>query len=66
LGRPEPQPFREIKRHLEAAGFIEASQKGSHVKLVRRLGAVVETPVGTLRSILGQAHISPDDWEELC
>jgi predicted RNA binding protein YcfA (HicA-like mRNA interferase family) len=74
LGRLKPQPFREIKRRLEAAGFIEASQKGSHVKFVRRSGAVVDTaivprkseiPVGTLRSILDQAHISPDDWEEL-
>jgi hypothetical protein len=24
-----------------------------------------EVPVGTLRSILGQAHISPDDWDDL-
>ena len=41
---------------------------------VRRSGEVVDTaivpsksevPVGTLRSILSQAHISPDDWDEL-
>jgi predicted RNA binding protein YcfA (HicA-like mRNA interferase family) len=72
LGRLKPQPFRE--RRLEAAGFVEASQKGSHVKFVRRLGEVVDTvvvprkhevPVGTLRSILSQAHIDPDDWNEL-
>jgi predicted RNA binding protein YcfA (HicA-like mRNA interferase family) len=24
-----------------------------------------EVPVGTLRSILSQAHISPDEWDEL-
>jgi predicted RNA binding protein YcfA (HicA-like mRNA interferase family) len=74
LGRLKPQPFREIKRRLEAADFIEASQKGSHVKFVLRSGSVVytaivprksEIPVGTLRSILSQAHISPDDWDEL-
>jgi predicted RNA binding protein YcfA (HicA-like mRNA interferase family) len=74
LGRLKPQPFREIKRRLEAAGFMEASQKGSHVKFVRRTGHVVDTaivprkpeiPIGTLRSILSQAHISPDDWEQL-
>jgi predicted RNA binding protein YcfA (HicA-like mRNA interferase family) len=29
LGRLKPQPFREIKRRLEAVGFTEASQKGS-------------------------------------
>jgi len=74
LGRLRPQPFREIKRRLEAAGFVEASQKGSHVKFVRRSGEVVDTaivprksevPVGTLRSVLSQAHISADEWEDL-
>lgn len=44
---------------------MEASQKGSHVKFVRRSGEGVDTtvvpkksdiPVGTLRSILHQAH----------
>jgi len=74
LGRLKPQSFREIKRRLEAGGFVETSQKGSHVKFVRTSGKVVDTaivprkpevPVGTLRSILSQAHISPDDWDEL-
>jgi predicted RNA binding protein YcfA (HicA-like mRNA interferase family) len=74
LGRLKPQPFREIKRRLEAAGFVETSQKGSHVKFVRRLGETVDTaivprkpevPVGTIRSILSQAHIGPDDWDKL-
>jgi len=74
LGRLNPLPFREVKRRLEAAGFVEASQKGSHVKFVRRAGEVVDTaiaprkteiPVGTLRSILRQAHIDPEEWEKL-
>jgi predicted RNA binding protein YcfA (HicA-like mRNA interferase family) len=74
LGRLNPQPFREIKRRLEALGFVEISQKGSHVKFVRRSIQAVDTaivprkhevPVGTLRSILSQAHIDPDDWEKL-
>jgi predicted RNA binding protein YcfA (HicA-like mRNA interferase family) len=74
LGRLKPEPFREIKRRLEAAGFVEACQKGSHVKFVRRSEEGVDTaivprkseiPVGTLRSILSQAHISPGDWDEL-
>jgi predicted RNA binding protein YcfA (HicA-like mRNA interferase family) len=55
-------------------GFVEASQKGSHVKFVRRTGehvdiAVVpkksEIPIGTLRSILNQAHIDPEAWENI-
>lgn len=74
MGRLKPQPFREVKRRLEGAGFAETSQKGSHVKFVRRLGDLVDTaivpkkheiPVGTLRSILNQAHIDPEVWEKL-
>ena len=74
MARLKPQSFREIKRRLESAGFVEASQSGSHVKFVRRSGEVVDTavvpkkhevPVGTLRSILNQAHIHPDDWDRL-
>jgi predicted RNA binding protein YcfA (HicA-like mRNA interferase family) len=73
LGRLKPQPFREIKRRLEGFGFVEASQKGSHVKFVRRSLEGVDTaivpkkhevPVGTLRSILNQAHIDPEEWEK--
>lgn len=74
MARLSPQPFREIKRRLEAVGFIEESQKGSQVKFVRRLEDTVDTvivpqkhevPVGTLRSILNQAHIEPDVWIDL-
>jgi predicted RNA binding protein YcfA (HicA-like mRNA interferase family) len=74
LARLSPQPFREIKRRLEKAGFVESSQKGSHVKFVRRSSgqadvAIVpkksEIAVGTLRSILQQAHIELDEWKEL-
>ena len=74
MGRLKPQPFREVKRRLEAAGFVEASQRGSHVKFVRRQGETVDTaivpkkseiPVGTLRSILSQAHIDVGDWDLL-
>ena len=74
MGRLKPLSFREIQRRLESAGFVENSQKGSHVKFIRRVGDVVDTaivpkkseiPVGTLRSILRQAHIEPEDWDKL-
>jgi predicted RNA binding protein YcfA (HicA-like mRNA interferase family) len=74
LGRLKPLGFREIKRRLESAGFEEVSQKGSHVKFARtsreRTDTVIvprhhEVPVGTLRSILSQAHIDSDSWEKL-
>jgi len=44
------------------------------VKFVRRAGEIVDTAivprksevaVGTLRSILRQAHIDPDEWDRL-
>ncbi len=31
----KPLPYREVKRRLEAAGFEEVSQKGSHVKFAK-------------------------------
>ena len=69
-----PLPFREVKRKLEAAGFAEVSSKGSHVKFAKKTSqgthtAVVphhrEVPAGTLRSILRQAGIDPDEFERL-
>lgn len=74
MGRLTPLPSREAERRLEAAGFVEVTQKGSHVKFVRRRDETVDTaivpkksevPVGTLRSILSQAHIDSDDWDTL-
>jgi len=74
LARLKPQPYREVKRRLEAAGFAESTQKGSHVKFVRRKESLVDTaivpkkaeiPVGTLRSILNQAHLEVDEWNQL-
>jgi predicted RNA binding protein YcfA (HicA-like mRNA interferase family) len=56
-----PLPYREVKRKLEAAGFIEVSQKGSHVKFAKQTDEELRTAlvprhreiaVGTLRSIL--------------
>jgi predicted RNA binding protein YcfA (HicA-like mRNA interferase family) len=69
-----PYSFAEVKHKLEAAGFIETSQKGSHVKFVKRersgtLTAIVprhrEIATGTLRSILRQARLSPEEFENL-
>ena len=70
----KPLPYREVKHRLEAAGFIEISSKGSHVKFIRQTAQgtrVVIVPhhrevvVGTLRSILRQAGLSPDEFEAL-
>lgn len=67
--------YREVRRRLEAAGFEQVSQRGSHVKFARRtcegLRVVIvprhstDVPPGTLRSILNQAGLSPDEFESL-
>ena len=69
-----PLPYREVRRRLQAASFAEVDQSGSHAKFVKYaeegvLTAIVprhrEIAVGTLRSILRQAGISPDKFEDL-
>ena len=69
-----PLPFREVKRRLEATGYVETSQKGSHIKFIKETAegfstAIVprhrEVAVGTLRSILRQAGITPEEFERL-
>jgi len=69
-----PLPFHEVCRRLRAAGFSEVSQKGSHVKFSKvspdgtRIAIVpkhTEVKVGTIRSILRQAGITPEEWDKL-
>jgi predicted RNA binding protein YcfA (HicA-like mRNA interferase family) len=71
---PRPLPYREVKRKLESAGFTDVSQRGSHVKFIKQtdLGIRIvivprhrEVAAGTLRSILRQAGLTWDDFEEL-
>lgn len=69
-----PLPYREVARKLRAAGFVEVSQKGSHVKFTRDTDAGVRTAIvprhrevaiGTLRSILRQSGLTHDEFEQL-
>lgn len=69
-----PLRYRDVKRKLEAAGFAEVSQKGSHVKFGKQTPegfrtAIVprhkEIAIGTLRSILRQAGLAVKEFEEL-
>jgi predicted RNA binding protein YcfA (HicA-like mRNA interferase family) len=64
---------REIVRALERLGFVQARQRGSHVVLKKTtaegtVGCVVpmhsEVAIGTLRSILRQSKISPEEFIE--
>ena len=60
-------------RALERLGFVQVRQRGSHVVLKKQtpegdIGCVVplhdELAVGTLRSILRQARLTPDEFME--
>jgi len=61
----------EAIRALEKLGFVRIRQRGSHVVLRREtsegvIGCVVplhkELAIGTLRGILRQAQVSPDEF----
>ncbi|MHC5723068.1 MAG: type II toxin-antitoxin system HicA family toxin [Nostoc sp.] len=63
-----------MKRRLEAAGFEEVSQKGSHVKFAKSTDEETRTAIAphyreitidTLGSILRQAGISGEEFEVL-
>ncbi|HEY8184615.1 MAG TPA: type II toxin-antitoxin system HicA family toxin [Pyrinomonadaceae bacterium] len=69
-----PLPYRLVKKKLEAAGFEERIGRGSHRKFVKFtpdgvITAIVpehrEIAVGTLRSILRQAMLTPEEFERL-
>jgi predicted RNA binding protein YcfA (HicA-like mRNA interferase family) len=70
----KPLPFREVKGKLEAAGFKEVGQTGSHVKFAKTTPAGTRTATvpkhhevaaGTLRSILRQAGIGAEEFDTL-
>ena len=65
-----PVSGEEVIRALERLGFRQVRQRGSHVILKREtaqgvVGCVVplhrELAVGTLRGILQQAHLTPEE-----
>lgn len=70
----KPLSYRQVKRKLEAAGFIITGQKGSHVKFAKETDEGLRTAIvpqhreiatGTLRSILRQAGLNQDEFERL-
>jgi predicted RNA binding protein YcfA (HicA-like mRNA interferase family) len=74
LARLKPLAFREVVRRLRAAGFAEVSQRGSHIKFAKVTAGEIRTAivlrhaeimVGTLRSILNQAGISPEEFQAI-
>ena len=71
---PRPLEYREVARRLRAAGFIEYSQRGSHVRFIKttptgRVGVTVprhrEVRRGTLSDILRRAGLSVDEFGNL-
>jgi len=69
-----PLSYRDVRRKLLAAGFSEVGSRGSHVKFIRRAAredVVVIVPrhpqvaVGTLRSIVRQAGLTVEQFQDL-
>ncbi len=70
----KPLSYRQVKRKLEKAGFTLVQQRGSHVKFAQEIQHEVRTVmvpkhrevrIGTLRSILRQAGLTPDEFNKL-
>ena len=64
---------QEAIRALERLGFVQVRQRGSHIVLKRQTpkgetGCVVplhrELAIGTLRGILKQAGVTPDEFAD--
>ena len=61
---------REVLAALRRAGFEQVSQRGSHVKLRNAAGRTVIVPDhaeimrGTIRSILRQADLTPEEFDK--
>ncbi len=69
-----PLAYREVRRKLLAAGFSEVSRRGSHVKFAMTASEGTRTvivpdhrdvAIGTLRSILRQAGLTPNEFDAL-
>ena len=67
-----PLRAREVIRKLERAGFRLARQRGSHARHLNRedQGVTVpihpgDSPIPVVRSIMRQAGISQEEWDEL-
>lgn len=62
---------REVLAALRRAGFEQVSQRGSHIKLRNAAGRTAIVPNhseivrGTMRSILRQADLTPEEFEKL-
>lgn len=70
----KPFPFREVRRKLLKAGFFEVGQTGSHIKFAKTTDEGTRTATvprhreiasGTLRSILRQAGLSEEEFQNL-
>lgn len=73
MGKLKRLSGEEIIKTLKQLGFEPVRQRGSHVVLKKitidgAVGCVVpmhrEVATGTLHSILKQAHVTPEEFEE--
>jgi predicted RNA binding protein YcfA (HicA-like mRNA interferase family) len=66
-----PLKSREVIRKLEKAGFRLTRQKGSHARYAKESRGVTvpihpgDIPVPVIRSILQQAGLTLEEWDQL-
>ena len=63
----------DLIRALKRAGFVEKRQRGSHFIMSNEAGQIAvipmhkgrDIPIGTLRGILRDAKLTPEEFEKL-
>lgn len=70
---PKQYSGKEVKSRLTYLGFVEVSQRGSHLKMRAKISGRIRTVIipmhkqiahGTLKSILTQAGITKEAFEK--
>ncbi len=54
----KPLPYRDVKRKLEAAGFEEVTQKGSHVKFAKSTDEGTRTAIAQSADAKGVSYLA--------
>lgn len=70
---PKLYSARQVLSALQKLGFSIVSQRGSHIKLRKKIGVITHSPIvphhkqiahGTFQSILKQAGITKEEFEK--
>lgn len=60
-----PLPYREVKRRLEAAGFVQVGQRGSHIKFAKEAAEGIRTVIVPHHREIAIGTLTVDEFETL-